>query len=65
MKFNITDKELTKIMKNLVILCDTREKDNQAIISFFENKGIKYSCCTLAHGDYSAMLPKGRHRRDK
>ena len=26
MKFNITDKELTKIMKNLVILCDTREK---------------------------------------
>mgnify|MGYP003514223525 CR=1 FL=1 len=41
MKFNITDKELTKIMKNLVILCDTREKDNQAIISYFENKNIK------------------------
>ena len=59
MKFNITDKELTKIMKNLVILCDTREKDNQSIISFFENKGIKYSCCALNHGDYSAMLPKG------
>lgn len=41
MKFNITDKELTKIMKNLVILCDTREKDNQSIISFFENKQFK------------------------
>ena len=38
MKFNITDKELTKIMKNLVILCDTREKDNQSIISFLKTK---------------------------
>lgn len=59
MKYNFTDTELKKIMKNLVILVDTREQDTQMTISYFENKNIKYKCAAISYGDYSAMLPAG------
>lgn len=59
MKFNFTDAEVKKIMKELVIMIDTREQDCDRTIKYFERHGIKYVMSGLNHGDYSAKLPKG------
>ena len=59
MKFNFTDTELKKVLKELVILIDTREKDCNTTIKYFERNNIKYSMSKLNHGDYAAMIPKG------
>lgn len=59
MKFNFTDTELTKILKNLVILVDTREKDCKSTIAYFEKNKIKYEMAALKFGDYSAKLEAG------
>ena len=40
--FKYTDKELDELVKSIVILYDTREKSNQHILDYFEQKGIKY-----------------------
>ena len=59
MRYKYTDKEMKKILDNLVILIDTREQANQHIIDFFNKKGIKYKTMKLDFGDYSCMLPAG------
>ncbi|WP_294407367.1 ERCC4 domain-containing protein [uncultured Clostridium sp.] len=59
MRYRYTDKEMKKILDNLVILIDTREQSNQHIIDFFNKKGIKYKTMKLDFGDYSCMLPAG------
>ena len=59
MRYKYTDKEMKKILDNLVILIDTREQSNQHIIDFFNKKGIKYKTQKLDFGDYSCMIPKG------
>jgi ERCC4-type nuclease len=45
--------DIKNIKKELVILCDTREKKNQHIIKFFEKQSIKYKHHKLNVGDYS------------
>ena len=59
MRYKYTDKEMKKILDNLVILIDTREQSNQHIIDFFNKKGIKYKIAKLDFGDYSCMIPRG------
>lgn len=59
MKYNFTDSELKAIMKNLVVLIDTREKTTKHIVSWFDEKKVKYVVRKLDTADYSAMLPKG------
>lgn len=59
MRFKITDAEVKKAMKELVIIIDTQEKKNEHIREWFDKKKVKYRCQKLDQGDYSAHLPKG------
>ena len=58
-RYRFTDKEVKKILDNLTILVDTREKSNNHIISFFNKKSIKYKTMKIDYGDYSIMMPQG------
>lgn len=51
----ITDKEIKKILSDLVIVVDTREKvgKNNHILEYLEKNGIKYVREKLDVGDYS------------
>ena len=59
MRYKFTDKQLKKILDNLIICIDSREQSNQHIIDFFNKKKIPYKVMKLPLGDYSIMLPKG------
>ena len=55
---NYTDKELSKIIDNLVILVDSREKSNAHILKLFDKHNIKYEIKKLNSGDYSGKILK-------
>ena len=55
--YRYTETELKKILKTLVILCDTREQNNRHIKGYLENKSIPYQDKALNFGDYTAMIP--------
>lgn len=59
MRYKFTDKEMDKILDNLVILVDTQEQENSHITNFFDKKKIPYKKMKLNFGDYSCMIPKG------
>jgi hypothetical protein len=52
----LTDTELTKVLKHLVILTDTAEKENSHIIDYFTKKKIAFKKVSLSEGDYSGMI---------
>lgn len=53
-----TDKELNTLLNSMVVLIDTREKQNSHITGYFDKHGIAYKKKALPAGDYSVMLPK-------
>lgn len=53
-KFNQND--FVELKKKLVIICDTREKENTHIINYFKNININYINQKLDYGDYSVKL---------
>lgn len=59
MRYKYTDKEMKKILDSLVILVDTKERNNTHITDFFDKKKIPYKRMNLNYGDYSCMIPKG------
>lgn len=59
MQYKFKDKELKTILKNLVILIDTRENANSHITSWLDKKKIKWKNQKLEYGDYSCYLPLG------
>lgn len=59
MNYKFTDDELEKILSNIVVIVDTREKENKHITKFFNDKKINYIIKTLDFGDYSCMIPEG------
>lgn len=64
MRYNFTDTELKKIMKELIIITDSREKKKRnseytKIQKWFKDNKIKFEEGALPFGDYSAYLPKG------
>lgn len=65
MIWQFNKKELDELLKKLVVVIDTKEKENKHIISFFEKKKIPYMVKNLAYGDYSCMLPKGSFQDQK
>jgi ERCC4-type nuclease len=52
-----SDKELRELLSNIVILCDTREKKDEHITSWFDEKKLAYQKFKLDFGDYSFMIP--------
>ena len=51
-----TDLEIQKILKNMIVLIDSREKANDHITSYFDKHKIKYEIMALPSGDYSFAL---------
>lgn len=57
-RHHYTPKEVDSLLEGIVILVDTREKENNHITKCFEDKGIKYRSKALDFGDYSLKLLK-------
>ena len=53
MRLNLSESELKNKMKDVCILCDTREQENKHIIEFFDSKNTLHKECKLDIGDYS------------
>ena len=56
-KYYYTDKEINELCKSIVVLVDTREKNNDHIINWLDKKHIKWKARALKNGDYSFMIP--------
>lgn len=52
-----TDKEIGNIIKDMVVVLDTRERQNQHIIDWLEMNNIHYIVNKLDTADYSMILP--------
>ena len=61
-KFSL--EEIKKLIKNIVILVDSREKKNAHILDYFEKNRIAYTISKLEYGDYSFMLPAAISGKD-
>ena len=59
MQYKFKDSEIGRILRNLVVLVDTREQANDHIIQYFKERKIAYKKQKLDYGDYSCMLPVG------
>lgn len=55
--YKYTDKELEQLVKSIVILVDTREKQNTHIIDWLDKKKIPHKSKALSNGDYSFYVP--------
>lgn len=53
----LTDKEISAILKDMLILVDTREQKNQHIIDYLDSKGIPHKLEKLETADYTFILP--------
>ena len=58
LNYQFTDKELKNILSQLHIVVDTREKRNEHILTYFQQKKIPFRIETKKTGDYSALIPK-------
>jgi ERCC4-type nuclease len=56
MKRHYTDKEITDALKQLVIVCDSREQVNDHVTGYFDKCKVAHTTRKLDTGDYSAML---------
>lgn len=54
-KFSV--EQIKKLAKQMIILVDSREKENSHILSYFDKQGIAYKREKLDFGDYSFLLP--------
>ena len=63
-QYKFSDADVKKLIKQIVILIDTREKKNSHITDYFTKHGIAYEPTTLSYGDYSFMLPSAAAGED-
>jgi len=56
MKYNFKDAEINKLLKNIVIVCDTNEQKNSHIIEWFKRKKKKYILQKVNYGDYTVYI---------
>ena len=56
--YKYSDKEIDEIIKSMTILVDTREKENNHIISVFDKNNINHTKKALDRCDYSFFIPK-------
>lgn len=57
-RYNYSDTEVKKILATLMIIVDTREKENQHVTDYLDKKGVPYMKRTLKTGDYGCIIPK-------
>ena len=53
----ITDKVIADVIKDMVVIVDTREQKNDHILRYLKDNDIKYVVEKLDSGDYSFYLP--------
>lgn len=53
-----TDKEMDALLDSMVVLIDTREKQNKHITDYLDKHKVAWKKKALPAGDYSFMLPK-------
>lgn len=56
-QYKYSELELKQLLKSLTVIVDTREKENQHITYYLDQKKIPYITQALSYGDYSYMLP--------
>lgn len=56
-KYNYTETEQKEILSSMVILVDSREKENSHITEYFDKHKIPYKKKALSNADYSFYLP--------
>jgi len=56
----LTYNQIKKLADSIVILIDTREKQNKHILKFLDYENIKYQSYTFKFADYSFMLPANK-----
>jgi len=56
--YQYTEKELKTLLSSMVILIDTREQQNDHVLSYLEKKKIRIMSKKVDTGDYSAIIPK-------
>lgn len=56
--YYFTQGEKKELIKSLVYIIDTREKENKHIIEYFDTKKLPHKVRALPAGDYSVMLPQ-------
>lgn len=56
MKRHYTDKETNDLLKQLTVICDSREQINENITGYLDSKKIPHITRKLDTGDYSAMI---------
>jgi len=57
----LTDKEMSDIISDMVIISDTREQKNQHILSYLDENNVQYLVDKLDTADYSFVLPHYPH----
>lgn len=61
-KFSVED--IKRMLKQMVILVDSREKRNGHILEYFDKNGIAYRVEKLDYGDYTFSIPKSAAGED-
>lgn len=56
MKAHYTKKEYEQLLKNMRIVCQTNEQNNEHILDYFDHEGIEYVNRSIPEGDYSLMI---------
>jgi ERCC4-type nuclease len=56
-RIKYTDSEMNELIKSIVILVDTREKQDH-VTQYYDKHKVPYEKIALPCGDYSAKLPK-------
>lgn len=56
-QYKFSMEEIKYLIKNMVILVDSREKKNGHILEYFKKQNISYQVEKLEYGDYSFMIP--------
>lgn len=56
-QYKYADKDIKKLIGSIVVLVDTREKQNRHITDYFDKNNIAYEPTALSYGDYSFYIP--------
>ena len=63
-EFKYTLEQIKKMLKEMIILVDSREQKNGHILDYFQRQGIAYEVQKLDYGDYSCKIPAMAAGRD-
>lgn len=56
MKRHYTEKQYRELLSHLCILCQTNEQVNDHILTYFDDKGVKYRQKSIKEGDYGFLI---------